>query len=226
MPYCPVHLNRTGISSVSLVFQASTPSGMCPEHLTRIQGGHEDSKSWPVLWHQERPKAALPPIFPPYLWQFHHWAKQLLPSLWGAQQHPCTQESGLGWPWTVQGDPSTERLHSWTHRYFPLYPTDSWLHTEHSSNVFTKLADNMITAVGLISNEDETDYRSEMNHLATWCTDNNLGLNVAKTEIVVDFWRAHTQHAPLCVECEQYQVPGSPESHQGPLLDQQRLTAG
>lgn len=65
---------------------------------------------------------------------------------------------------------------------FPLYPTDSCLHTEHSSNVFTKFADNMITGVRLISNEDETDYRSEVNHLAMWHTDNNLGLNVAKTK--------------------------------------------
>ncbi len=54
--------------------------------------------------------------------------------------------------------------------------------------------------VGLISNRDETNYRSEVSRLAGWCRDNNLSLNVEKTkEIVVDFRRVHTQHAPLTI---------------------------
>ncbi len=77
--------------------------------------------------------------------------------------------------------------------------------------------------VGLISNRDETNYRSEVSRLAGWCRVNNLSLNVEKTkEIVVDFRRVHTQHADHqwcdCGESEQYQVPGCAH-HSGPLLD-------
>ncbi len=39
-----------------------------------------------------------------------------------------------------------------------------------------------------------------MSRLAGWCSDNNFSLNVEKTkEIVVDFRRVHTQHAPLTI---------------------------
>jgi hypothetical protein len=69
----------------------------------------------------------------------------------------------------------------------------------HNSNIFIKFADDT-TVVGLISGRDETNYRSEVSRLAGWCSDNNLSLNVEKTkEIVVDFRRVHTQHAPLTI---------------------------
>ncbi len=69
----------------------------------------------------------------------------------------------------------------------------------HNSNLFIKFADDT-TVVGLISNRDETNYRSEVSRLAGWCSDNNLSLNVEKTkEIIVDFRRVHTQHAPLTI---------------------------
>uniref|UniRef100_A0A9J8D6D0 Reverse transcriptase domain-containing protein n=1 Tax=Cyprinus carpio carpio TaxID=630221 RepID=A0A9J8D6D0_CYPCA len=69
----------------------------------------------------------------------------------------------------------------------------------HNSNLFIKFADDT-TVLGLISNRDETNYRSEMSRLARWCSDNNLSLNVEKTkEIVVDFRKVHTQHAPLTI---------------------------
>ncbi len=39
-----------------------------------------------------------------------------------------------------------------------------------------------------------------MSRLAGWCSDNNLSLNVEKTkEIVVDFRRVHSLHAPLTI---------------------------
>ncbi len=64
---------------------------------------------------------------------------------------------------------------------------------------FIKFADDT-TVVGLISNRDETNYRSEVSRLAGWCSDNNLSLNVEKTkEIVVDFRRVHSLHAPLTI---------------------------
>ncbi len=69
----------------------------------------------------------------------------------------------------------------------------------NNSNLFIKFADDK-TVVGLISNRDETNYRSEVSHLAGWCSDNNLSLNVEKTkEIVVDFRSVHNQHAPLTI---------------------------
>ncbi len=80
---------------------------------------------------------------------------------------------------------------------FPLLTHDCT--PSHNSNLFMKFADDT-TVVGLISNRDETNYRSEVSHLARWCSDNNLFLNVEKTkEIVVDFSRVHTQHAPLTI---------------------------
>ncbi len=38
----------------------------------------------------------------------------------------------------------------------------------HNSNLFIKFADDT-TVVGLISNRDETNYRSEVSRLAGWC---------------------------------------------------------
>nr|XP_033487514.1 uncharacterized protein si:ch1073-145m9.1 [Epinephelus lanceolatus] len=59
----------------------------------------------------------------------------------------------------------------------------------YSTNRMVKFADNT-TLVGLITKDNETHYRKEVNHLTTWCRDNNLLLNVSKTkEIVVDFRR-------------------------------------
>ncbi|XP_057203612.1 ATP-binding cassette sub-family C member 8 [Triplophysa rosa] len=52
----------------------------------------------------------------------------------------------------------------------------------HDSNLFIKFADNT-TVVGLISNRDETNYRR----------------GEKTKDIVVDFRRVHTQHAPLTV---------------------------
>ncbi|KAK3574568.1 hypothetical protein QTP86_010187 [Hemibagrus guttatus] len=60
----------------------------------------------------------------------------------------------------------------------------------HSSNHNIKFADDT-TVVGLISKNDESAYREEVQQLTSWCKDNNLSLNVDKTkEMVVDFRRA------------------------------------
>ncbi|KAK3557059.1 hypothetical protein QTP70_024465 [Hemibagrus guttatus] len=62
----------------------------------------------------------------------------------------------------------------------------------HSSNHNIKFADDT-TVVGLISKNDESAYREEVQQLTSWCKDNNLSLNVDKTkEMVVDFRRAQT----------------------------------
>ncbi|KAK3561749.1 hypothetical protein QTP86_013315 [Hemibagrus guttatus] len=70
----------------------------------------------------------------------------------------------------------------------------------HSSNHIIKFADDM-TVVGLISKNDESAYREEVQRLTAWCRANNLSLNVDKTkEMVVDFRRAQSDHSPLFID--------------------------
>ncbi|KAK9541954.1 hypothetical protein VZT92_001964 [Zoarces viviparus] len=70
----------------------------------------------------------------------------------------------------------------------------------YSSNTKVKFADDT-TVVGLISNNHETHYRQEVQHLAEWCSDNNLVLNTTKTkEVIVDFRRSRkTTPSPLYI---------------------------
>jgi hypothetical protein len=66
----------------------------------------------------------------------------------------------------------------------------------HNSNTIIKFADDT-TVVGLITDDDETAYREEVNDLAVWCQDNNLSLNVGKTkELIVDYRKRRCEHAP------------------------------
>jgi hypothetical protein len=59
-------------------------------------------------------------------------------------------------------------------------------------NTIIKFANNM-TGFCLITDKDEAAYREKVRDLAVWCQDNNLSLNVSKTEeLIVDYrkWRA------------------------------------
>lgn len=48
--------------------------------------------------------------------------------------------------------------------------------------------------------QSETNCRKEGSHLAMLCTENKLFLNVYKAkEIVINFWRGHSQHLPLTI---------------------------
>ncbi|XP_053083886.1 uncharacterized protein LOC128317198 [Pangasianodon hypophthalmus] len=114
---------------------------------------------------------------------------------------------------------SPQRFTLLTHDCTPMY----------STNLFIKFGDDT-TVVGLISNNDETNYRNEVQQLAIWCTNNNLSLNIEKTkEIVVDFLRAHTQHPPLIINSaaveSMHQVSGCAHNR-GPLLDHQHCISG
>ncbi|XP_078281293.1 uncharacterized protein LOC144607980 [Rhinoraja longicauda] len=55
------------------------------------------------------------------------------------------------------------------------------------------------TVIGLISDNDESAYREEVQLLATWCADNNLVLNTKKTkEHIVDYRRTRGgTHTPI-----------------------------
>ncbi|KAK3567264.1 hypothetical protein QTP86_015709, partial [Hemibagrus guttatus] len=70
----------------------------------------------------------------------------------------------------------------------------------HSSNHIIKFADDT-TVVGLISKNDESAYREEVQQLTVWCKANSLFLNIDKTkETVVDFRRAQNDHSPLFID--------------------------
>ncbi|KAK3539813.1 hypothetical protein QTP70_013299 [Hemibagrus guttatus] len=70
----------------------------------------------------------------------------------------------------------------------------------HSSNHIIKFAVDT-TVVGLISKNDKSAYREEVQRLTAWCKDNNLSLNVEKTkEMVVHFRRAQSDHSPLNID--------------------------
>ncbi|KAF7640958.1 hypothetical protein LDENG_00002900, partial [Lucifuga dentata] len=69
--------------------------------------------------------------------------------------------------------------------FFSLY-TNSCT-SSHQSVKLLKLADDT-TLIGLISGEDESAYRWEIDHLVTWCRHNNMELNALKTvEMTVDY---------------------------------------
>ena len=51
----------------------------------------------------------------------------------------------------------------------------------HDSNTIIKFADDT-TVVGLITDKDEKACREEVRDLTVWCKDNNLSLNVIKTQ--------------------------------------------
>ena len=68
------------------------------------------------------------------------------------------------------------------------------------SNTIMKFADDT-TVVGLITDNDETDYMEEVRDLAVWCQDNNLSLNVIKTkEMIVDYRKKRTEHTPILID--------------------------
>ena len=52
--------------------------------------------------------------------------------------------------------------------------------TMHDPNSIIKFADDT-TVVGLITNNDETAYREEVRALGVWYQENNLTLNINKT---------------------------------------------
>lgn len=66
------------------------------------------------------------------------------------------------------------------------------------TNMVFEFADDT-TVVGLISNNDETHYRDEVQNLTQLCSRNNLILNISKTkEIIVDYRRSRrTEHTYL-----------------------------
>ncbi|KAK1784796.1 hypothetical protein P4O66_003465 [Electrophorus voltai] len=76
----------------------------------------------------------------------------------------------------------------------------------HSSNHMISFTDDT-TVVGLISKDDESAYREEVQKLVSWCKVNNLYLNVDKTkEMVVDFRRARQDHSQLAIKSSSVEI--------------------
>uniref|UniRef100_A0AAV2KWR9 AAA+ ATPase domain-containing protein n=1 Tax=Knipowitschia caucasica TaxID=637954 RepID=A0AAV2KWR9_KNICA len=66
----------------------------------------------------------------------------------------------------------------------------------HNSVKLIKFADDT-TLIGLISNNDESAYRREVDRLVSWCSGNNLELNAQKTvEMIVDFRKSTVPPPP------------------------------
>ena len=82
--------------------------------------------------------------------------------------------------------------------FYTLYTHDCV--ATHPSTIIGKFADDTVV-VGLISKNDETAYRVEVEHLTSCCKENNLLLNVTKTkEMVMDFrWSTRTPHLPITI---------------------------
>ena len=69
--------------------------------------------------------------------------------------------------------------------------------SSHQSVKLLKFADDT-TIIGLISGGDESAYRWEIDHMAAWCTQNNLVLNAVKTvEMVVDYRKNPAPLTPI-----------------------------
>ncbi|KAK3524222.1 hypothetical protein QTP70_023587, partial [Hemibagrus guttatus] len=79
---------------------------------------------------------------------------------------------------------------------FSLYTNDC---TSTSSVKLLKFADDT-AVIGLIQDGDESAYRQEVEHLAAWCSLNNLELNTLKTvAMIVDFRRNTPALPPLTI---------------------------
>ena len=61
---------------------------------------------------------------------------------------------------------------------------------------------------GLIRDNDERNYRLEIDSIVNWCDQNNLFLNVSKTkELIVDFRRNKSSVNPISINnCEVEQI--------------------
>ena len=80
---------------------------------------------------------------------------------------------------------------------YSLFTHDCTAHMPNST-LITFAAD--IAVIGLIMNDDESDYRNEIELLVNWSNDNNLVLNVDKTtKITVDSRKSRYSKDPMII---------------------------
>uniref|UniRef100_A0AAX7SJH0 Reverse transcriptase domain-containing protein n=1 Tax=Astatotilapia calliptera TaxID=8154 RepID=A0AAX7SJH0_ASTCA len=81
---------------------------------------------------------------------------------------------------------------------FTLYTTD-FSHCTETCHL-QKFSDDS-AVVGCISRDDETEYRAVVDSFVTWCEQNHLQLNVAKTkELIVDFRKTRKHLTPVSIQ--------------------------
>ena len=92
---------------------------------------------------------------------------------------------------TPQGCPVSPKLYSlFTFDCQAIFP----------GNTVIKFADDT-TVTGLISENNESNYRNEIQNIVDWCNTNNLFLNVSKTkEMIIDFRRNKTIIEPITIK--------------------------
>ena len=94
---------------------------------------------------------------------------------------------------TPQGCPISPKLYS-------IFTFDC--KSTYSGNLVIKFADDT-TVTGLITDNNEDNYRREIDNIVDWCSSNNLFLNVKKTkEIIVDFRRNKHPITPIHINNE------------------------
>ena len=87
---------------------------------------------------------------------------------------------------------------------FTLFTNDC--RSNDPSALIFKFSDDT-TLEGLITNSDESAYRTEVNNLVTWCANNDLELNVKKTkEIIFDFRAEKSPPDPLIINGEEVEI--------------------
>ena len=87
---------------------------------------------------------------------------------------------------------------------FSLYTNK--LTSHHSSVNLYKYADNS-TIIGHITNNQETEYRAQINQAVTWCTDHDLILNSSKTtELIIDPRRQPSPKTPVLIKGESISI--------------------
>jgi len=92
---------------------------------------------------------------------------------------------------TPQGCPLSPKLYS-------IFTYDC--KAEQPGCLVIKYADDT-TVTGLIKNADEHAYRSQIDTIVSWCSQNNLHLNVSKTkEMIIDFRRNEPPPPPLVIQ--------------------------
>ena len=80
---------------------------------------------------------------------------------------------------------------------FSSFTNDCTAHMPNSTLI--KFADD-ITVIGLIIDDEECDYRSEIELLVKWCNDNNLILSVDKTKVlIVDFRKSRNSKDSIII---------------------------
>lgn len=64
----------------------------------------------------------------------------------------------------------------------------------------------ILTIIGLITSNDESHYREEVENVVQWSKENNLLLNTSKTcELVIDFCH-NRNHVPLTIHDSDVQI--------------------